>query len=75
MRMYAAAPRRADVAGIRAKESFVRTREIAADVGWLVLIVLLLPLAIPVAALAFVFLLGQRLFAGHRERRRLGFAW
>jgi hypothetical protein len=53
----------------------VRFREIAVDVLWLVLIVLLLPLAIPVAALAFMFLLGQRLYAGYRERRRLGFAW
>jgi hypothetical protein len=53
----------------------VRTREIAEDLGWFILIVLLLPFAIPVAALAFVFLLGQRLYAGHRERRRLGFAW
>jgi hypothetical protein len=52
----------------------VRTREIAEDLGWFILIVLLLPLAIPAAALAFVFLLGQRLYAGHRERRRLGFA-
>lgn len=53
----------------------MRIREIAEDVGWLILIVLLMPLAIPVAALAFMFLLGQRLYAGHRERRRLGFAW
>jgi hypothetical protein len=60
---------------ITAEESIVRTREIAEDVGWLILIVLLLPLAIPVAALAFVFLLGRRLYAAHRERRRLGFAW
>jgi hypothetical protein len=62
-------------AGIPAEESIVRTREVVTDVGWLILIVLLLPLAIPVAALAFAFLLGQRLYAGHRERRRLGFAW
>jgi hypothetical protein len=61
--------------GIPAEESIVRTREIVTDVLWLVLIVLLLPLAIPIAALAFAFLLGQRLYAGHRERRRLGFAW
>jgi hypothetical protein len=53
----------------------VRTREIAADVGWLILILMLLPLAIPVAALAFIFLLGQRFYAGHLERRRLGGAW
>jgi hypothetical protein len=51
----------------------VRTREIVEDVGWLVLFALLLPLAIPVAVLLFAFLLGQRLYAGHRERRRLGF--
>ena len=53
----------------------MRIGEIAADVGWLILIVLLLPLAIPLAALAFMFLLGQRLYAGYRERRRLGLAW
>jgi hypothetical protein len=53
----------------------VRTREIVADVGWLILIVLLLPLAIPLAALAFAYLLASRLYAAHRERRRLGLAW
>jgi hypothetical protein len=53
----------------------VRTREIAADVGWLILIVMLLPLAIPIGALAFMFLLGQRFYAGHVERRRLGRVW
>jgi hypothetical protein len=53
----------------------VRTREIATDVGWLILIVMLLPLAIPVTALAFMCLLGQRVYAGHLERRRLGGAW
>lgn len=53
----------------------MRTREIAADVGWLILIVMLLPLAIPIAALAFMFLLGQRFYAGHLERRRLGGVW
>jgi hypothetical protein len=73
--MYAAPPRQCRRSRIPAEESVVRTREIAEDVGWLILIVLLLPLAIPVAALAFVFLLGQRVYAGHRERRRLGFAW
>jgi hypothetical protein len=60
---------------IPSKESVVRTREIVEDIGWIVLIVLLLPLAVPILALAFVFLLGQRLYAGHRERRRLGFTW
>lgn len=39
----------------------MRWREITEDLGWLVLIVLLLPLAIPAALVAFVFLLGQRL--------------
>ena len=53
----------------------MRTREIAEDLGWFILIVLLLPLAIPAAVLAFVFLLGQRAYAGHPERRRLGSAW
>ena len=51
------------------------TREVAADVGWLILILMLLPLAIPIAALAFIFLLGQRFYAGHVERRRLGGVW
>jgi hypothetical protein len=60
---------------IPSKERIMRAREYATDVGWLILIVLLLPIAIPIAALAFVFLLGQRLYAGHRERRRLGFSW
>jgi hypothetical protein len=53
----------------------MRTREIVEDLGWFLLIALLLPLAIPVGALVFAFLLGQRLYAGYRERRRLGFAW
>lgn len=53
----------------------MRGREIAADIGWLILIAMLLPLAIPLAALAFIFLLGQRLYAGHLERRRLGGVW
>jgi hypothetical protein len=53
----------------------VRTREIAEDVGWLILIVMLLPLALPIAALAFMFLLGQRFYAGYLERRRLGRVW
>jgi hypothetical protein len=66
---YAARPR------IQSKESVVRTREIAADIGWLILILMLLPLAIPVAVLAFMFLLGQRFYAGHLERRRLGGVW
>jgi hypothetical protein len=73
--MYAAPPRRCRRSRIPAEESIVRTREIVEDVGWFILIVLLLPFAIPLLALAFVFLLGQRLYAGHRERRRLGFAW
>jgi hypothetical protein len=72
---YAAPARQCSRGRIAAEESIVRTHQIAEDVGWLILIVLLLPLAIPVTALAFVFLLGQRLYAGHRERRRLGFAW
>ena len=53
----------------------MRTSEVAADVGWLILIFMLLPLAIPIAALAFMFLLGQRFYAGHVERRRLGRVW
>jgi hypothetical protein len=60
---------------IQSKESVVRTREIATDVVWLIVIVMLLPLAIPIAALAFMFLLGQRFYAGHLERRRLGGVW
>ena len=53
----------------------MRTREIAADVGWLIVILMLMPLAIPIGALAFMFLLGQRFYAGHVERRRLGGVW
>lgn len=53
----------------------MRTREIATDVGWLIVILMLLPLAIPFVALAFMFLLGQRFYAGHLERRRLGGVW
>ena len=50
-------------------------REVAEDIGWLLLIVLLLPLAVPFLALAFGYLLCKRVYAGHRERRRLGHAW
>jgi hypothetical protein len=53
----------------------VHIREIAADIGWLTLVVMLIPLAIPLAGLAFMGLLVQRLYAGHVERRRLGRAW
>jgi hypothetical protein len=53
----------------------VRTREVAVDLVWIILILMLLPLAIPIAALGFIFLLGQRFYAGHVERRRLGGVW
>lgn len=53
----------------------MRTREIAMDAVWLIVILMLLPLAIPLGALAFMFLLGQRFYAGHLERRRLGGVW
>jgi hypothetical protein len=49
-------------------------RELTADLGWLVLIVLLLPLAIPLGGLAFVFLLGQRLYAWTHGRMGPGYA-
>lgn len=53
----------------------VRLRELAEDAGWLVLVVLLLPLAIPLGALAVVFLLGERLYGWNRSRmRQRGFA-
>lgn len=52
----------------------MRARELVGDIGWLVAIALLLPLAIPVGALAFLFLLGQRLYAWSRGRMQPGFA-
>ena len=48
----------------------MRLRELAEDLGWLTLIVLLLPLAIPFGMLAAVFLLGERLYWGSRRRMR-----
>jgi hypothetical protein len=48
----------------------VRLRELAEDIGWLVLVVLLLPLAIPLGALTAVFLLGEHLYRGSRRRMR-----
>jgi len=56
------------------KELIVRIREIFGDVGGLVALVLLLPLVIPVGALAFLFLLGQRLRAWARSRMQADFA-
>jgi hypothetical protein len=50
--------------------STIRFREFAADAGWLVVIVLLLPLLIPVGVLAAVFLLQERLYGERRRRRR-----
>jgi hypothetical protein len=52
----------------RDKESAVRIREIALDMGWLLVLVLLIPLAIPLFVIAFIFLLGQRLYSGARHR-------
>lgn len=52
----------------------MRIREHTEDLGWFVLILLLLPLAIPVGAMVFMFLLGQRLLAWSQGRRRAGFA-
>ncbi len=55
--------------------SVARFREFAADAGWLLVIVLLLPLAIPLGMLAAVFLLGERLYGESRRRiRRRGIA-
>jgi hypothetical protein len=50
--------------------SAMRLREVAADAGWLVAIVLLLPLAIPLGVLAAVVLLGERLSRKRRRRMR-----
>lgn len=50
--------------------SAARLREFAADAGWLLVIVLLLPLAIPLGVLAAVFLLGERLHGESRRRIR-----
>ena len=52
----------------------MRVRELVGDIGWLVALVVLLPLAIPIGVLAFLFLLGQRLHAWSRSRMRPGFA-
>jgi hypothetical protein len=48
----------------------MRLRELAEDMGWLTLIVLLLPLAIPVGVLAALLLVGERLYWGSRRRMR-----
>ena len=50
--------------------SALRLREFAADAAWLVLVVLLLPLAIPLGVLAAVLLLGERLYGENRRRMR-----
>lgn len=50
----------------------MRFRELAEDLGWLTLIVLLLPLAIPFGVLAALFLLGERLYWGNQRRMRRG---
>jgi hypothetical protein len=52
----------------------MHVRERTEDLGWLVLIVVLIPLAIPLGALAFAFLLGQRLYAWTQGRMGPGFA-
>jgi hypothetical protein len=48
----------------------IRFREFAVDAGWLVVIVLLLPLFIPLGVLAAVFLLQERLYGKGRRRMR-----
>lgn len=48
----------------------LRLREFAADAGWLVVIVLLLPLLVPLGVLAAVFLLQERLSRESRRRMR-----
>lgn len=40
----------------------MRTRELVIDVGWLLLLVLLIPVAIPAFALLCIGLLGKRLY-------------
>jgi hypothetical protein len=47
-----------------------RFSEFAADAGWLVVIVLLLPLLIPLGVLAVLFVLQERLYGGRRRRMR-----
>jgi hypothetical protein len=49
-------------------------RELTIDAGWLLLLIMLLPLAIPLGALAFAFLLGQRLYSWSRGRMQAGYA-
>jgi ABC-type phosphate transport system permease subunit len=48
----------------------IRFREFAADAGWLVIIVLLLPVIIPLGVLAAVFLVQERLYGEGRRRMR-----
>ena len=48
----------------------IRFREFAADAGWLVVIVLLLPLLIPLGVMAAVFVLQERLYGEGRRRMR-----
>jgi hypothetical protein len=44
----------------------VRIREIALDIGWILVLVLLVPVAIPLVALGLTCLLVQRLYAKAR---------
>jgi hypothetical protein len=50
----------------------VRLGEFAAEAGWLVVIVLLLPVLIPLGVLAVIFVLQERLAGESRRRVRGG---
>jgi len=50
------------------------TRELMIDAGWLIVLVLLLPLAIAGTAIAFGALLAHRLYVWTLARMRTGFA-
>jgi hypothetical protein len=46
----------------------VRIREIALDMGWILVVVLLIPVTIPLVALGLTLLLGQRLYMKARHQ-------
>lgn len=46
----------------------MRIRELVIDVGWMLLLVLLIPVALPLVALGFIGLLGKRLYDRQRHQ-------
>jgi hypothetical protein len=45
----------------------MRIREIVIDIGWLILVILLIPVAIPVVAVGFIALCGKRVYDRRRQ--------